>query len=282
MTTAVILATYEQPRALELSLWGYAMQTDRDFRIIVADDGSSLETQEVIDRARSAMGLRIEHVWQPDRGFRKSEILNRAIAAAHEDYLIFSDGDTIPRNDLIRTHLDLAERGRYLAGGYIKLPAVVSDAITVDDVRSGSALDLNWLRARGYRAGRHALRFTRSRTWGALLDRATSQKVRWHGNNASTYREYLIAVDGFDMEMGYGGQDAALGDRMENLGVKPKRIRYRTLAVHLEHERPWRDPEGMRRNMDIRRRIRATGETRATRGISKLDQPAATAPRTSS
>ena len=282
MTCAVILATYEQPQALELSLWGYAMQTVRDFRVIVADDGSGAPTQEVIDRARREMGLRIEHVWQPDRGFRKSEILNRAIAAAHEEYLIFSDGDTIPRRDLVQVHLEEAERGRYLAGGYIKLPAIVSDAITADDVRAGRTADLDWLRARGFRPGRKALRFTRNRRWAAFLDRLTSGKVRWHGNNASTFREYLLAVDGFDMEMGYGGQDAALGDRLENLGVRPKRIRYRTLAVHLEHERPWRDPEGMRRNMEIRRRIRASGETRATRGITKLDQPPAETPRTSS
>ena len=282
MTCAVILATYEQPRALELSLWGYAMQTVRDFRVIVADDGSGPATQQVIDRARGEMGLRIEHVWQPDRGFRKSEILNRAIAAAHEAYLIFSDGDTIPRRDLVAVHLNEAERGRYLAGGYIKLPAAVSDAITADDVRAGRTADLDWLRARGFRPGRKALRFTRNPRWAAVLDRVTARKVRWHGNNASTFREYLLAVDGFDMEMGYGGQDAALGDRLENLGVLPKRIRYRTLAVHLEHDRPWRDPEGMRRNMEIRRRIRSSGETRAARGISALNQPGAASPRTSS
>ena len=41
-------------------------------------------------------GPDIEHVWHEDRGFRKCEILNRAILAASADYLIFTDGDTIP------------------------------------------------------------------------------------------------------------------------------------------------------------------------------------------
>ncbi|MFW6078440.1 MAG: glycosyl transferase family 2, partial [Gemmatimonadota bacterium] len=210
--------------------------------------------------------------WHEDRGFRKSEILNRAILAASDhDYLIFSDGDTIPRDDFVETHAELAEPGRFLAGGYVKLPARVGEAITVDDVVAGRATELRWLRAHGFRPGRKALRFTRSRACGVLLDRLTPTPPRWHGNNASSWREHLVEVNGFDMEMGYGGQDAALGDRLENLGVRPKRIRYRTAAVHLHHERPWRDAAVRRRNDAIRRRIRERGEVRAPRGIAELD-----------
>ncbi|MFW6201990.1 MAG: glycosyltransferase [Gemmatimonadota bacterium] len=272
MRVAVILSTYDWPRALELALWGYAVQTRRDFELVVADDGSGPATRALIERMRRETGLEIVHVWHEDRGFRKSEILNRAIlAAADHDYLIFSDGDTIPRDDFVAAHIELAEPGRFLAGGYVKLPARVSRAITVDDVVAGRATELDWLRGHGLRPGRKALRFTRSRRWATLLDRLTPTPPRWHGNNASTWREHLIEVNGFDMEMGYGGQDAALGDRLENLGVRPVRIRYRTAAVHLHHERPWRDPEVRRRNDAIRRRIRERGETRAPRGIAELD-----------
>ncbi|HEX7050517.1 MAG TPA: glycosyltransferase family 2 protein [Longimicrobiales bacterium] len=278
MDVAVILSTYEWPRALELSLWGYAVQSYRDFQIVIADDGSGPETRALIERMRRQTGLDLVHVWQEDRGFRKSEILNRAILAAEREYLIFSDGDTIPRRDLVERHVALAEPGRFLAGGYVKLPADVSARITVDDVRSGRAVELGWLRAQGLRPGRRALRFARSLRWGTVLDHLTPTPPRWHGNNASTWREYLLAVNGFDMEMGYGGQDAALGDRLENLGIRPKRIRYRAPAVHLYHERPWRDPEGVRRNLAIRQRIRERGETRAPRGIAELDRPATPEP----
>ncbi len=269
---AVILSTYNWPRALELSLAGYARQTWPGFQLLIADDGSGEETRAVIERARQESGLDIVHVWHEDRGFCKSEILNRAILATGRDYLIFSDGDTIPRPDLIEVHAHEALPDRFLAGGYIKLPQATSAAITLDDVHSGRIFELRWLRARGYRPGRHALRFTRSDGWGRLLDRITSRKVRWVGNNASTWREHLLQANGFDMEMGYGGQDAALGDRLENLGVAPRRIRYRTLALHLHHDRPWRDPAGMQRNIEIRQRIRASGEVRATRGIAELER----------
>ncbi len=273
MELAVILSTYNWPQALELSLWGYAVQTYRDFQVVIADDGSGPETAGVIERMRRETGLDIVHVWQEDRGFRKSEILNRAILATDREYLIFSDGDTIPRRDLVERHVLFAEPGCFLAGGYVKLPAEVSERIDVEAVRSGRATSLRWLRAQGFRPGRRALRFASLR-WGALLDRITTTPARWHGNNASTWREHLIAVNGFDMEMGYGGQDAALGDRLENLGIRPKRIRHRAPAVHLHHERPWRDEAGMRRIVEMRQRIRATGDRWTPSGIAQVDDAA--------
>ncbi|HUF13414.1 MAG TPA: glycosyltransferase [Longimicrobiales bacterium] len=267
---AVILSTYEWPHALELTLAGYARQTMPGFQLVIADDGSGADTRALIERCARETGIDVVHVWHEDRGFRKSEILNRAILATQRDYVVFSDGDTIPREDLVEVHVREAAPDRFLAGGYVKLPRITSEAITLNDVRSGRVFDLRWLRSHGYRPGRYALRFTRSRAWGRLLDFATSHKVRWVGNNASTWRTHLIEANGFDMEMGYGGQDAALGDRLENLGIRPRRIRYRTLALHLHHERPWRDPAGVRRNIEIRQRIRASGEVRATRGIDEL------------
>jgi glycosyltransferase involved in cell wall biosynthesis len=273
MRTAVVLSTYNWPRALELAVWGFAMQSTRDFELVIADDGSGPETAALVERLRDATGLRIRHVWHEDRGFRKSEILNRAIAATDADYLIFSDGDCLPRHDFVATHASLARRGRFLAGSYVKLPARTSDAIQVDDVVHGRALELDWLRRHGYRPGKYALRFTGPRPLLALIDVALRSTPRWRGNNSSAWRDDLLAVNGFDAEMGYGGQDAALGDRLENLGVRPRRVRYRTLVLHLHHERPWRDPAGIQRNREIRRRIRERRETRAVRGIDELAVP---------
>ncbi|HYR08049.1 MAG TPA: glycosyltransferase, partial [Longimicrobium sp.] len=101
MRLSVIVSTYNKPRDLERVLHGYAAQTDRRFELLVADDGSGPETAAVIDRVRREAGLPIVHVWHEDRGFRKSEIMNRAIAASTGDYLLFTDGDSIPRADLV-------------------------------------------------------------------------------------------------------------------------------------------------------------------------------------
>lgn len=266
----MIIATYDWPRALELALWGYAVQTTRRFQVIVADDGSGPETRALIERMRTETGLDLVHVWHPDTGFRKSEILNRAILVAERDYLIFTDGDLIPRDDFVATHLRLARRGTYLAGMTVRLPEAVSAAITPEVVRAGHATDLAWLKARGFRPGRHALRFSRRGWFNALMDRVTPTPPRWRGGNASAWREDLVAVNGFDMEMGYGGQDAEIGDRLDNLGIQPVRIRFRAPTVHLWHERPWRDEAGFQRNTAHRHQVRAGGVTRARTGLAEL------------
>lgn len=270
MHFSVIISTYNKPEFLERVLWGYAAQSRRDFQVVVADDGSGPATADLIRRMRADAGLDVLHVWHEDRGFRKTEILNRAIVASDGDHLLFTDGDCIPRRDLLDVHHALTQHGRYLAGGYLKLPADVSDAITVDDVVSGRFARLEWLRARGWRPGRRALRLVRSRTLATLFDALTPTAAHFHGNNASVARDALLAVNGFEGEMGYGGLDRALGYRLENLGVKGKQIRHRAICLHLHHERPYRDPAMVRQNQATLERIRNSREVRARRGIAEL------------
>jgi glycosyltransferase involved in cell wall biosynthesis len=270
MRLSVIVSTYNKPHFLERVLWGYAVQTDRDFELVVADDGSGPETAELIRRVRAESGMELVHVWHEDRGFRKTEILNRAIVASRGDYLLFTDGDCIPRRDVVEVHRALARPGRYLAGGYLKLPAGVSERIAVEDVTSGRVSELRWLWAQGWRPGRRALRLVRSPRLAALFDRVTPTAAHFHGNNASTWREAILRVNGFEGKMGYGGLDRALGYRLENAGVRGMQIRHRAVALHLHHDRPYRRPEVVSANREILDAITRERLVRAEQGIAEL------------
>src|SRR5574344_2682536 len=97
----VVISTYNNPTWLEKVLWGYMYQTRKADEIIIADDGSKKETQQLIETYKKV--LPIVHVWHEDNGFQKSKILNNALVSAKSDYLIFTDQDCIPRNDFIET-----------------------------------------------------------------------------------------------------------------------------------------------------------------------------------
>ena len=268
---SVIVSTYNRPTYLERVLRGYAAQTDPVFELVIADDGSGPETFDLIARTRAETQLSILHVWHEDRGFRKSLILNRAIEAARGDYLLFTDGDCVPRSDLIAVHRRLARPRRYVSGGYLKLPPHVTSIIDLPDVDSGRITELSWLRSRGWKPGRRALRMIRSQTVAALFDFMTPTAADFQGNNASTSRDALCLVNGFETEMGYGGLDQALGYRLQNAGVTGIQARHRAVTMHLHHDRPYRDAAVVKQNREIMARIRKNREIRARRGLAELE-----------
>ena len=70
MNISVIVTTYNRPDALSAVLEGYLAQTDRKFELMIADDGSTDETKEVVLSYEKRAGFPIRHTWQEDRGFR--------------------------------------------------------------------------------------------------------------------------------------------------------------------------------------------------------------------
>lgn len=268
---SVIVSTYNRPEFLERVLRGYAIQTDKDFELVIADDGSDQRTAALLKAVKAETGMRIVHVWHEHRGFRKSVILNRSILASRGQYLVFTDGDCIPKRDLIEVHRTLSRPRRYVAGGYLKLPEELSVTIDKDDIDSGRITNLAWLRERGWHPGRRALRLFSPSTFSIFMDAVTPTAADFNGNNASVWRDVLFEVNGFEGEMGYGGLDRALGLRLQNAGVKGIQARYRAVAMHLHHDRPYRDAAMVRANLALISKIKKNGEVRARRGIKELE-----------
>lgn len=274
MRLSVVVTTYNQPEWLELVLQGYAVQEFRDFEVLIADDGSDDRTPSLLDQHRDRIGVPLLHIWHEDRGFRKCEILNRAIEAASGDILLFTDGDCIPRGDFLAVHDRLARPGRFLSGGYVKLPQGTSRAITGDDVRAGRATDFGWLRAHGAPLTRPLLRLALPAPAGAALDRFTPTLASFNGHNASVWRDDVLRCNGFDERMGWGGLDRELGERLEHAGVRGRQVRHRAHVVHLHHARGYRRPEVVRANREIRDETARTRRTRTPFGIRR--EPAIT------
>jgi glycosyltransferase involved in cell wall biosynthesis len=268
---SVIISTYNRPDFLAYVLHGYSIQSDMDFEIIIADDGSEPSTAELIQLVRESTGMRITHVWHEHRGFRKSIILNRCILAARTEHLLFTDGDCIPKRDLIAVHRQLSQPGKYVSGGYLKLSDEVSKLITIADIDSERITKLSWLRSKGWRPGRRALRLFSPSRFSTMLDAITPTKPDFNGNNTSAWRSSLLEVNGFEGEMGYGGLDQALGIRLQNAGFMGIMARHRAVVMHLHHERPYKKPEMMRANRERILRLRKNGEFRAKLGIFELE-----------
>lgn len=270
LLASVIISTYNAEAWLEKVLWGYACQTASDFEILIADDGSGPATRELIERMRTELPMPIVHVWHEDQGFRKTEILNKAIEASSSEYLIFSDGDCIPRADFVATHLASRKAGYFLSGGYFKLPMSISQKISRDDVMSQRCFDVRWLRKNGLRNSIKNLKLTGIKWLAATLNAATPTKPSWNGHNASAWKADAVAVNGFNRDMQYGGEDREFGERLVNYGLRAKQIRYSAITVHLDHARGYVKEEMWRKNNAIRENTRKNKVIQTPSGIRDL------------
>lgn len=252
MKVSVIFTTYNSPDWLEKVLIGFFQQTHKEFEIVIADDGSRSETRDLIERLKNSSPVPIQHIWQEDDGFQKCRILNKAILAAKGDYLIFTDGDCIPRNDFVAQHVRLSEPNTYLSGGYFKLPMNISLAITEEDIINQRPFDKDWLMSQGMKKTHKFMKLTAKGKWADFLNWISPTRKTWNGHSASCHKEHILAVNGFEETMQYGGQDCEFGDRLVNYGLKTKRIRYSAVCVHLDHKRGYVTPEMLANSHAIR------------------------------
>lgn len=263
----VVISTYNNPQWLEKTLWGYENQTLLPDEIVIADDGSREDTRRLIESFQKR--LPIKHVWQEDQGFQKNRILNKAIVAATAGYLIFTDQDCVPREDFVATHVRFAREGYFLSGGYFKLPMKTSLLIDRDVIRSKEVFRLPWLHRNGVGYSFKCTKLFRSKFYAWLLNTITPAKASWNGCNVSGWKEDIVAVNGYNEDMSYGGEDCELGERMQNKGIRPKQIRYSAVLLHLDHARPYRNKRDKNKNNEIRANTRNKKVTFTSNGIKK-------------
>lgn len=271
MKVSVIFTTYNSEAWLEKVLWGFACQTYTDFDIVIADDGSTVKTSKLIARLASELGLSVQHIWQEDKGFRKCRILNKAIAQVDSGYLVFTDGDCIPRSDFVAEHVKHASEGYYLSGSYFKLPMETSQSITREDIESQSCFDVAWLQQHGLPRLRKTLKLRASKSWASWLNRLTPTRCNLKGSNASLWLKDALAINGYDERMHWGGEDREFGVRLQNLGIKPRHVRYNAVCVHLDHARAYKDAQKVAENKRLRIKSDKENITLTEYGIAQLN-----------
>ena len=268
MKLSVVVTTYNRPDALELVLAGYAAQTDPDFELVVADDGSTDETRAVVDAFRARAPFPVAHVWHEDRGFRAGAIRNRAVAGTDAPYLLFSDGDCVPVGDFVARHRVLAEPGWFLVGHRVLLAERFSARVLRDGVPIARWGAGRWLRAWLARDLDRLLPLVRVPDLGALRRLAPA---RWKGAktcNLSLWRSDFLAVNGFDESYaGWGLEDSDLIIRLLAAGIRRKSARFAAPVFHLWH--PEQDRSSLPEN---RRRLEAVLQSGRTAAVAGIDR----------
>ena len=256
MKITVIISTYNAEEWLEKVLIGYSNQTYKDFEVVIADDGSRESTKGLIDSYAANYPVPLRHLWHEDLGYRRQEILNVAIPDAKHEYIIMTDGDCIPRKDFVEVHAKFAEKGRFLSGGYCKLGMKASKKIDKDSILSNKCFEVKWLSSIEKLNLSNKLKLGANNFLATILDIISPTTPSFNNCNSSGFKEDMIAINGYDERMKYGGPDREFGERLENFGIKGKQIRHKAIVLHLDHARGYKTPESLAANLAIRKEVR--------------------------
>ena len=220
---SILVSTYNKPEFLEICLESLLRQSHKDFEIIVTDDGSTETTEQLIRRFQDKSPVSIRHVWQEDRGFRLARIRNLGMTKAEGDYVVFTDQDCIADPDLIKDHLEKAERGQVLQGNRRLISKGETEKFLNLPLDKLFGLDLKNI------SRRHHLEYycvhKVFRHVGALVD-----------CNISGFKADFLSVGPYDERFqNWGGQDFDLGFRMQRRGFRLAFNKDKSYVYHLYH-----------------------------------------------
>jgi GT2 family glycosyltransferase len=260
----VIVSVYRRSDFLRLVLDALSRQTDATFEVVVAEDNQGEEIAEGVARHRPAFGERLIHVSQPHHGFGKTRILNAALRASRNPFVVFLDGDCVAHPTLVATYRRAATPGRALFGRRVMVgPDLTARLLSGEAPCPPSLLAL--LRSDSKRV-EEGLRIP--------FFRKRSQQTGIWGCNWGVHRAHLEAVNGFDEDYAhYGvGEDTDVEWRLMATGIALESVKHRAIVYHLHHPASF-SGDDMSIGREMLRRKRAANQVRCLRGLTAIGEP---------
>lgn len=245
MKISIVIPTYNCSALLAASLRAMERQTlpRRQFEVIVCDDGSSDDTEQVASRFASALSL--QYLWQPDQGFRAATARNQGVAAANGDIILFLDSGVLLAETGLAAHCRRhAARPRQIVIGYV----YGYMAQTLHTEWGGPSPDPDWpsrvdperveasiaalraMRVADVREGRYLRHGDDLSDWPVPFD------VFWTCH-VSLERAHFHEAGGFDDDFRqWGGEDFDLAIRLFNSPDSHWTLDRECRSIHLPHQ----------------------------------------------
>ncbi|ACM64565.1 glycosyltransferase family 2 protein [Campylobacter lari] len=233
-TCALIITTYNQKERLALVLDSVKNLEPLPDEVLIADDGSREDTVKLIQAYQKDFPCKLEHIWQEDKGFRLSEIRNKAIKASKSEYIIVIDGDMVLEKSFVADHLKFAQKKVFLQGSRVILNEKESKELLS---KNDFSLAFN---KKGFKNQRNIFLAKCIYKFSKLAKKffKKSQLIKGiRGCNMSFYKSDFEAIEGFNEKfIGWGREDSEFVARfLFNEGVF-KRLKFNALAYHIYHD----------------------------------------------
>ncbi|WP_086301545.1 glycosyltransferase family 2 protein [Campylobacter devanensis] len=230
-SVSLIITTYNSEKYLEQVLKSILNLDYLPNEVLVADDGSGVATRNLIEKFKAIFPCELKHIWQEDKGFRLSQIRNKAINIATSEYIIIIDGDMVLDRNFILDHLKFAKQKQFLQGS-----RVVLDESQTDLLINGG----------GYASEFKTLKSKRNSILSKLIYKSSAIRASFfkkrdfikgiRGCNMSFYKIDCDEIGGFNENfIGWGREDSEFVARFLFSGGELRRLKFSGIAYHLYH-----------------------------------------------
>ena len=236
MKISLVISTYNKPEYLGLCIQSALNQTVAPDEILIADDGSTKETADLIKKYAELSKYPLIHVWQEDNGFRKCEIMNKAFARCKGEYIIQSDGDIIFDKHFVQDHVHLAEQGYFVCGSRVYLTPEGTQQMFADQSISPKLK---------YMQSSHIFNSIRLKPLQKYCSLRYGRRIdQLRGCNMAFWKDDIVKVNGYDENLTFWGhEDGELAYRLHFAGVKKKFLKFGGVCYHLYHKESSRENE---------------------------------------
>lgn len=260
MKASVIVTLYKNLPFLDLILQSLALQTEKNFELIVAEDDNAPETLVFLEKESRKYKFSISHCSQENDGFRKNKILNQAVLKAKADYLILIDGDCVLHPKFIAEHLKAAKPKQTIIGRRLML----SESLTNLALKENSIAKFTLF---------NFIRFGCKKLECALyLPFLNSKRTDgiW-GCNWSVNKAQILAINGFDEDYVKAGvgEDTDVEWRLRESGSSFSAVKFKAVQYHLYHKANYSDIE-VNHNFNILKNKKKENHIVCRNGLIKL------------
>lgn len=260
---AIIVTSYQMPWHVRRVLESIAVQrTPRRLEVVVADDGSTDETPQLVADFAARATFPVRFVTRPHIGFHAARCRNDGVRQSTAPHLLFVDGDCLLPPDHVEQHLRASRAGVVTCSYCIRLDGPVSQHATLETVRGGQFMQ--WASAEQ----RSKLREMHYKSiWYSLIGHPT--KPAFRSGDFSLARSEFERVNGFDENfLGWGCEDDDFGRRLRAAGIQMASVLNRTCVYHLWHPPAPTRPHAWKEGGNVPYLQRQIRLTRCIRGLA--------------
>ncbi len=265
---SVIITTYNWPEVLESCINSLLDQHDKNFEIIIANDGSSITTHSLIEHLTKLSNIPIKHAYHEDNGFRAGTIRNKAVALSDGEYLVFIDGDCVVFPHFISRHRQLAELGYFVPGNRILLSQAFTQTTLKNKIPLHNQSIIFFIKLWLQRKINRITPFI----YSPLSFLRYLNPIRWDKAmtcNLAMFKDDFIAVNGFDEAYeGWGYEDSDLVIRLIHNGIKRKEGRFALPVLHHWH----RQNDQSKHDENFQRLMQRLNDKKFIRAEQGIDQ----------